>query len=79
MAKLAVTVRASVIKTTHSLVPPRQAPVQPLKTLFAFGVALSLIVVSALKVFVQIVPQLIPVGLEEIKPVAVPVVLVVRR
>lgn len=68
-AKLAATVFAASIVTAHAPVPV-QAPVQPLNVNPADGVAVSVTVVPASKLEVQLVPQLMPAGELETDPPA---------
>lgn len=51
---------------------PLQAPVQPAKADCAAGVAVSVIALPKLRVTVQVLPQLRPVGDETTEPVPVP-------
>jgi hypothetical protein len=74
--KFAVTVRACVIKTMHGSVPV-QAPLHPVN-LLALGVAVRVTLVASSNVEVQVAPQSILVGLDEIEPFPVPVLLMVR-
>ena len=65
--KVAVTLRASVIKTVHVLVPV-QSPLQPLNVESAAGVAVRVMVVRLVIVAVQVVPQLMLAGVEVTVP-----------
>ena len=73
--KVAVTLRASVIKTVHVLVPV-QSPLQPLNVESAAGVAVRVMVVRLVIVAVQVVPQLMLAGVEVTVPF--PVLVIVK-
>ena len=75
-AKLAVTLLAAFIVTTHDPVPV-QAPPQPVKLEPLTGVALKVTLEALLKVAVQVVPQLMPAGVLETAPVPVPFLVMV--
>jgi hypothetical protein len=77
MVKVAVTDRACVMETVQVPVPVH-APVQPVKAEPLPAVAVNVTLVVSTNEAVQVAPQLIPLGLEEIEPVPVPLVLVVR-
>lgn len=76
-AKLALTERAADIVTAQVGVVPLQAPPQVVKTLPAVGVAVRIILLSAMKVALQLVPQAMPEGEELIVPA--PLVVVVNK
>ena len=57
---------------------PEQAPLQPTKMELASVVAVRLTTVPELKLAVQVLPQLIPTGLEVTVPVPVPLLEMVR-
>src|SRR4029077_10762875 len=71
-SKTAVTDSTEFISTWHDPVP-EQAPVQPAKVEPVFATAVSCTGVPMLKPAVQVVPQLIPVGLLVTVPIPVPV------
>jgi hypothetical protein len=68
---VAVTDRACVIETVQVPVPV-QAPLQPVKTSVPVGVAVSVTEVASSNVAVQVAPQVMPLGLDEIEPEPLP-------
>jgi hypothetical protein len=62
VAKVAVTLRACVTATVQAPVP-LHAPLQPVKLYSAAGVAVRLTRVPLAKLALQVLPQLIPLGL----------------
>ena len=75
--KVAVVVRASIIKTVQVLVPV-QAPLQPVNVESAVGVAVRVTVVSSSKTVEQVVVHATPLGSELIEPVPAPALIVVN-
>jgi hypothetical protein len=67
--KVAVTLLAWLMLTVHVVAVPEQAPLQPAKVLPAAGVAVSVTLVSLMKLALQLLPQLMPVPLTEPLPV----------
>src|SRR5213594_3855074 len=76
-AKVAVTVVASATVTTQESVPV-QAPLQPVKTDPAAGVAVSVTTVPLTKLAVQVAPQSMPAGVLVTVPAPAPVLETVR-
>jgi hypothetical protein len=70
VTKLAVTCRAWLIATLQLLLP-EQAPPQPWKVAPLAGVAVRVTEVPLAKLAEQVLPQLIPVGLELTAPLPV--------
>jgi hypothetical protein len=74
--KVAVTARAAVIVVMQ--VPlPVQAPLQPVKVEPELGVAVRVTVVPELRLALQVVPQLMPAGVEMTVPLPVPALVTV--
>jgi hypothetical protein len=69
--KVAVTDRAWVMATVQVPVPV-QAPDQPVKTSVPVGVAVSVTEVASSNVAVQVAPQVMPTGFDEIEPEPLP-------
>ena len=76
VSKSALTDCAAFMVTVHVPVPEQSAPVHPLKTQPPLGTAVS-VTVGALKVKVQVAPQLMPDGLLVMRPVPGPVLVTV--
>jgi hypothetical protein len=76
--KVAVTVLAAFIVTTHEPVPV-QSPLHPAKADPAAGVAVSVTVLLAAKLSEQVPPQSMPVGEEVTVPLPVPVLVTPRE
>jgi hypothetical protein len=71
--KFAITLWLLLIETVHMPVPEQPAPVQPLNSIPASGVAVSVTLEFAPKPAEQIWPQLMPAGLDVTVPVPAPV------
>src|SRR6476661_10348972 len=70
--KVAVTEWAASIVTMQVPVPEQPAPVQPVKSELASGLAVRVTTVPKAKSFVQVDPQSIPAGLEVTEPEPLP-------
>ena len=73
--KVALTVLAAVMLTTHVLAVPVQAPDQPVNTESLAGAAVKVTLLLAITSSLQSVPQLIPAGTLVIVPLPVLVTL----
>jgi hypothetical protein len=73
----ALTAVSEIIVSAHAPVPPH-APLQPRKTEFAEGVALSVSEDPLLSASAQLLPQLMPEGALVIEPVPAPNLLTLR-
>lgn len=71
-ANVAVTDLVAVIVTVQELLCPLQSPPQPVKFEPALAVAVRVTVAPIWKAAEQVVPQLIPAGLETTRPLPVP-------
>ena len=69
---VAVTFWAALMVTVQGLVPLHPPPLQPVKVEPPLGVAVSVTVVPLVKLAVQVLPQVIPAGLEVTEPEPVP-------
>jgi len=76
-SKLAVTMVAALMVTTHEPVPEHPAPLQPVKVDPPAAAAVRVTTVPPLYEAEQVAPQLIPAGLEVTVPLPVPVLLTV--
>ena len=74
---VAVTLCAALIVTVQGAVPEHPPPVQPVKRESPFGVAVRVTTVPLVKLALQVLPQLIPAGLEVTVPVPVPLLVTV--
>src|SRR2546422_11272379 len=71
-AKVAVTVVAAETVTVQDPVPVQPAPLQPMKTESALGVAVSVTTIPFAKLAAQVMPQAIPLGLLVTAPLPLP-------
>ena len=78
-SKAALTVAAPATVTVQAPVPAQPPPLQPVKTLPAAGVALSVTTAPAPNVREHTLPQRIPAGSDTTVPVPAPVRLTVSR
>src|SRR5262249_2294475 len=76
--KVAVTLRACVMLTTHVPVPSHPSPLQPVKWEPLVAMAVSVTLVSWSKAVRQVAPQSIPAGVLVTAPLPLPVLLTVR-
>ena len=76
--KVAVTDCAAFMVTVQVPVPLQPPPLQPVKVEPPEGVAVSVTLVPLVKLALQVLPQLIPAGLEVTVPVPVPLLVTVK-
>src|SRR6266704_3302625 len=76
--KVAVTVVAAVMVTTHGPVPEHPPPLQPVKVEPVAGLAVSVTAVPLVKLAEQVAPQVIPAGELVTVPLPVPAGVTVR-
>jgi hypothetical protein len=75
---VAITALAAVIGTVQLPVPGQAAPTQPVNVEVASGAAVSVTLAAASKDAAQVVPQVIPAGMEATVPPPVPALVTSR-
>ncbi len=79
MTNVAVMLVAPEMVVVQVPVPPQPPPLQPVKTLFASGVAVRVTLLPEANRALQVAPQVIPAGLEVTVPVPVPALVTVSK